>query len=469
MRLVIRARIFLCLALSAVSVYRSFADSPEGPSEGKPKLTHLSLEQLGNTEVTTVSKEPVKLNRTPAAIYVLTQEEIRRSGATRIPEALRLVPGVEVSRIDSNKWALGVRGFENRLSRSVLVLIDGRSVYTPLFAGVYWEVQDTLLEDVERIEVIRGPGGTIWGPNAVNAVINIISKKGRDTHGVLASAGGGSLDQGFFGFRYGGGNGNFDYRVYAKAFSRGYEFHPDRQHFDDWHMGQAGFRTDCEPRGRDTLTFQGDLYNGDAREKVGITTYSPPATAYVQQNAELSGGNLLGRWRRVINGGSDFQIETYFDHTRREESSFGEIRNTFDVDFLDHLTLPKRQNVLWGAGMRFSPSHFIQKVPTIVFKPHATDELYSLFAQDEVGIVRDRLWLTVGSKFLHNNYTGWELQPTARLLLAVNSRQSAWAAVTRAVRTPSRLEEDLKLTALISTSPKCLHALLATAISRRNA
>src|SRR5262249_6122218 len=191
--------------------------------------------------------------------------EIRRSGATSIPEALRLVPGVEVSRIDSSKWALGVRGFENRLSRSVLVLIDGRSVYTPLFAGVYWEVQDTLLEDVERIEVIRGPGGTIWGPNAVNAVINIITKKASDTHGVVASVGGGSLDQGFFGFRYGGGNGrNFDYRTYAKAFSRGYEFHPDQQHFDDWHMGQAGFRTDWQPRSRDTLTLQGDLYNGDA-------------------------------------------------------------------------------------------------------------------------------------------------------------------------------------------------------------
>lgn len=454
MRPLTRAGIFLCLMLAAAALQAGSAGGSPSSSESSPRLTHLSLEQLGNTEVTTVSKEPVKISRTPAAIYVLTQEEIRRSGATSIPEALRLVPGVEVSRIDSSKWALGVRGFENRLSRSVLVLIDGRSVYTPLFAGVYWEVQDTLLEDVERIEVIRGPGGTIWGPNAVNAVINIITKKASDTHGVLASVGGGSLDQGFFGFRYGGGNGrNFDYRTYAKAFSRGYEFHPDQQHFDDWHMGQAGFRTDWQPRSRDTLTLQGDLYNGDAREKVGLTSYSPPSVTYVQQDAQLSGGNLVARWRRVIDDGSDFQIETYYDQTRHLEPSYGEIRNTFDVDFLDHLSLPKRQNLLWGAGVRLSPSHFIQTGPSIIFKPHVTDELYSLFAQDEAEIVKDRLWLTIGSKFLHNNYTGWELQPTARVLVVLTSRQSAWAAVTRAVRTPSRLEEDVQLTAPISSNP----------------
>lgn len=221
----------------------------QGNDNPKPEvpLTQISLEELGEIEVTTASKQPVKASQTPAAIYVITQEDIRRSGATSIPEALRLAPGVEVARVDSNTWSLGVRGFGRALSRSVLVLIDGRTVYTPLFAGVYWQVQDTLLEDIERIEVIRGPGGTIWGANAVNAVINIITKNAKETYGTLISSGGGNLDQGFVNFRYGSGNGrNFNYRVYGKAFTRGPEFHSDGKQFDDWRMGQTGFRADLD-------------------------------------------------------------------------------------------------------------------------------------------------------------------------------------------------------------------------------
>ncbi len=437
-----------------IAAPKSWADAPQTGRNTEGGLKRLSLEQLGNTEVTTASKEPVKVTRTPAAIYVITQEDIQRSGATSIPEVLRLAPGVEVSRIDSDKWSLGVRGFESRLSRSVLVLIDGRSVYTPLFAGVYWEVQDTLLQDVERIEVIRGPGGTIWGANAVNAVINIITKNAKDTHGMLVSTGGGNLDQGFGSFRYGAGNGkNFNYRMYGKGFARGPQFHSDQRQFDDWTMGQGGFRTDWDLTNRDTLTFQGDLYNGDAGEKVGLTTYSPPAITYVQRAAELSGGNLVGRWQRVLNEGSDFQLQVYYDRTNRREPSLGEARDAFDIDFLHHLTLPKRQNFLWGAGAHMSPSTFIQTVPTVFFTPHVTDKLYSVFMQDEVGIVKDRLWATVGSKFLHNNYTGFEVQPTARLLWTPSPRQSVWAAVTRAVRTPSRVEEDLQVTGLIQANP----------------
>src|SRR5580700_1213870 len=192
---------------------------PGAQGQGPEALKTLSLEELSQIEVTTASKEPVKASRTPAAVYVITQEDIRRSGATSIPEALRLAPGVEVARIDSNTWSIGVRGFASALSRDVLVLIDGRTVYTPLYAGVYWQVQDTVLEDVERIEVIRGPGGTIWGANAVNAVINIITKSAKDTHGILVSTGGGNIDQGFINLRYGGGNDkSSNYRIYGKAF-----------------------------------------------------------------------------------------------------------------------------------------------------------------------------------------------------------------------------------------------------------
>src|SRR5437870_8648214 len=309
----------------------SWGDATETSETTEGRLTQVSLEQLGQIEVTTASKRPVKVSRTPAAIYVVTQEDIRRSGATSIPEALRLVPGVEVARIDSNTWSLGMRGFGSSLSRSVLVLIDGRSVYTPLFAGVYWQVQDTLLEDVERIEVIRGPGGTIWGANAVNAVINIITKNAKDTHGTLVSTGGGNIDQGFVNFRYGAGNGqSFNYRIYGKAFTRGPEFHPDRRQFDDWRMGQAGFRTDWNPNQRDSFTFQGDLYKGEAGERVVITNYSPPSVTTVEQNAELAGGNLLGRWKRLLRDSSDVQVQAYYDRTQRIEPSFGETRDTFD-------------------------------------------------------------------------------------------------------------------------------------------
>ncbi len=221
-------------------------DQAREGSEGQ--LKGLSLEQLGNIEVTTASKQPVKVSRTPAAIYVITQEDIRRSGATSIPEVLRLAPGVEVARIDAVKWSIGIRGFGSRLSRAVLVVIDGRTVYSPLYAGVYWEVQDTLMEDVDRIEIIRGPGATIWGPNAVNGVINIITKSSKDTHGEIVSAGGGN-EQRFLNFRHGAGNGaNFNYRVYGKAFTRGPEFHPDHKNFDDWQMGQGGFRMDWDLR-----------------------------------------------------------------------------------------------------------------------------------------------------------------------------------------------------------------------------
>src|SRR3982074_1213714 len=445
---------FLAFALSLVApLQKSWASVTETNDDD---LKQLSLEQLANVEVTITSKEPVTIARAPAAIYVLTSEDIRRSGATSIPEALRLVPGVEVARIDSNKWSLGVRGFAGRLSRSVLVLIDGRSVYTPLFAGVYWEVQDTLLEDVDRIEVIRGPGGTIWGANAVNGVINIVTKNSKDTHGMLVSVGGGNVDQGFVNFRIGSGNKdkNFNYRIYGKGFTRGSEFHSDGREFDDWRIGQGGFRTDWNLRQRDTLTIQGDLYEGVAGQRVGVTSYSPPSMTNVEQNAKLAGGNLLGRWRRDLATGSDIQVQAYYDRTNREDVNLAEARNTFDVDLLHHFVLPGRQDFIWGLGTRFSAGNATQVVPTVVLTPNEfTDKLYSAFIQDELPIIQTRLSLRRGSKFLHNNYSGFDIQPSARLLWTPRQQHSLWASVTRAVRTPSRVEEDLQLTGLFTSTP----------------
>jgi iron complex outermembrane recepter protein len=448
-------RIALCLVVLAGAVQESWADEPQPDPQTQGNLAHLSLEQLGNTEVTTVSKEPVKVARTPAAIYVITQEDIRRSGATSLPEALRLAPGVEVARIDSVKWAIGIRGFESRLSRAVLVLIDGRSVYSPLFKGVYWEVQDTLLEDIDRIEVIRGPGGTIWGANAVNGVINIITKNSKDTQGSIVSAGGGSVDQGLPGFRYGSGNDkNFSYRVYGKGIARGPEFHSDNDEFDSWWRTQGGFRTDWDATKRDSLTVQGDLYDSAAGESAQIASESPPSEVTVEKNAELSGGNLLGRWRRELGNGSDFQLQTYYDRVNRLQANQAEYRDTFDIDFVHHLILPGGQDFLWGLGARASVGRVPIIVPTYVFTPtERTDQVYSLFVQDQIPLIKERLWLTIGTKLVHSAFVGFDAEPTARLLWAPTVRRTFWAAVTRAVRTPSDVDEDLAATTLKSTDP----------------
>ena len=226
---------------------------------------------------------------------MITQEDIRRSGATSIPEALRLAPGVEVAQIDSDRWSIAIRGFAGQFSKSLLVLIDGRSVYTPLFSGVYWNVQNMMLEDVDRIEVIRGPGGTIWGSNAVNGVINIITKSANDTKGTLARLGGGSVDEGTGAVRYGGSVGkDFSYRIYGMGFINGPELHADRDGFDDWRTGQMGFRTDWKSGARDTFTVQGDLYRGVDGERTTIATFSPPAELTPDDNAFVSGGKS---WR----------------------------------------------------------------------------------------------------------------------------------------------------------------------------
>jgi iron complex outermembrane receptor protein len=440
--------LLLWLSLAGQTTRAQAIASDQKPDEN---LKHLSLEQLGNVEVTTASKEPEQVWRTPAAIYVITQEDIRRSGATSIPEVLRLAPGLEVARTDSDHWAVGVRGFGGQFSKSLLVLIDGRSVYSPLFAGVYWQVQDTLLEDVERIEVIRGPGGTIWGANAVNGVINIITKNTKDTHGTLVSMGGGNIDQGIGGVRWGGTNGKgLDYRVYGKGFIRGPEFHPDGSNFDHWKTGQLGFRTDWSLNTRDTLTLQGDMYEGLDGERVAISLYTPPSRQIFNGPHDVGGGNILGRWQRQFSKDSDIQIQGYFDRTTRHSPQLDEIRNTFDIDLLYHAALKGGQNVLVGIGGRWSPDTIVQKFATLDFQPHnETDSIYSGFLQDQITLVPNKLALTLGSKFEHNNYSGFEIQPNARLLWTPTPHQTFWAAVTRAVRTPSRLDQDLQLTLLL--------------------
>jgi len=443
----------LCLLVSCI-VACAFGATESSDQLGPGALKEMSLEELSQIEVTTPSKQPQKALKSPTAIYVITGEQIRRSGATSIPEALRLAPGVEVARIDANKWSIGIRGFGTRFSVGVLVLMDGRTVYSTLLAGTYWEVQDTNMDDIDRIEVIRGPGGTIWGPNAVNGVINIITKDSRDTHGTQVSAGGGNEEQGFTNLRYGSQHGSdFNYRFYAKGFTRGPEHHSDNRNFDDWREAQSGFRMDWSNGKRDSFTVQGDLYAEEAGESAGVVTYSPPASGVVDANANLSGGNVLARWTRKISPGDDIQVQAYYDRTNRFEPNFAEIRDTFDVDFIQHVDLPGRQEVSWGLGTRFSRAHNIEVVSGLTFQPaERTDQLLTGYVQDEIPLIEDRLTLTLGTKLLHTNFTGFGAEPSARLAWTPNNRQTFWTAWTHALRTPSDAEENFYLSGYLGST-----------------
>jgi iron complex outermembrane receptor protein len=430
-----------------------FAQGPSPDADNPVKK--LSLEELGNIEVTTAAKAPEQARKIAAAVFVITHDDIERSGATTIPEALRLAPGVEVARIDGNKWSIGIRGFGSRLSRSVLVLIDGRTVYTTLFAGTYWEVQDTVMDDIDRIEVIRGPGGTIWGPNAVDGVINVITKDSKDTQGTQASVGGGNVEQGFVNLRTGSGNGQgLTYRVYGKGYNRSGEFDGNGQNFDGWRAGQAGFRMDWQKNDHDTFTLQGDMYDEAAGESVVATSYTAPFSQTIDNDARLSGGNIMAHWKRQMDNGKDFQLQLYYDRTNRHESNFGDIRNTFDADFIERIPLPARQRLSVGAGARFSDGDELEVVTGLTFDPaDNTDQLLTAFIQDEIELVPHKLSVIAGTKLLHTNFTGVDLEPSVRLLWTPSEKQTIWTSFTRAVRTPADVERDFFLSGFQGLAP----------------
>jgi iron complex outermembrane recepter protein len=411
-------------------------------------LNHLKLEELMNVEVTSVSKRAEKLSEAPAAITLITAEELRRSGATSIPEALRQVPGMDVARLDAHDWAISARGFNDLFANKLLVLMDGRSVYTPLFSGVYWDVQDTLLEDIDRIEVIRGPGAALWGANAVNGVINIMTRPAEETQGLLLTGGGGSEERGFAGIRYGGSLGtNAYYRAYAKYFNRDDQVVPDGSDANDrWNMQRGGFRVDWKPSTEDQYTLQGDLYSGRAQQTFFLPTPNPPAFAETNRSSvDVTGGNVIGRWTRAFSDSADLKLQFYYDRTTRETAVLDEERNTIDVDLQHHFLWGERQDIVWGLGYRASAEK-IDSSYTGAFDPdQRTVQLFSLFGQDEITVMADRLHLTLGSKFEHNDFTGFEYQPSGRLSWTPSDRQTIWGSVSRAVRTPSLAEDDIRL------------------------
>ena len=444
------------LAVCSVLAQAIAADAPDTTptttATNKVNVMEMDLTELMKIPVFSPSKRPQKLSDAAAAIFVITQEDIRRSGATSIPEALRLAPGLEVARQDSHTWAISSRGFNDEFANQLLVLIDGRSVYTPLFAGVYWDVQDLVLEDINRIEVIRGPGASLWGANAVNGVINITTKSAKDTQGLLISGGAGNEERGFGSIRYGGKIGkNAFYRVYGKYLNRDNSVKPDGSDaHDSWSMWRGGFRFDLEPTGENTFTLQGDAYKGDLNQAVLVPLLDPPYGQELREKVEVAGGNLLGRFTHSFSQSSELAFKVYYDRTERDRVVFAERRDTFDLDLQHRFQVGDRQDFVVGLGYNLTSDELENRFAVSFDPTERTSSLYSAFVQDEITLIRDRLRLTLGTKVEHNDYTGWEIQPNARLSLNITKRQTAWFAASRAISTPSRAEDDIRINRLVA-------------------
>lgn len=409
-------------------------------------LTGRSLEDLMNIEVTSVSKTKQTLSHTAAAVFVISPEDITRSGATNIPDLLRMVPGVDVAQINANTWAVSVRGFNARFSSELLVMVDGRPVYTETFGGVFWDVLDLPMEDIERIEVIRGPGGSIWGANAVNGVINIITKKASETLGGLVVAGGGNTDQGFGTMQYGGRAGEqTDYRVYTKYLNQEHFPSPGGQDGGDgWHLLQGGFRTDSVLSSKDTLTFQGNIYTGREGQP---TTEFPSVTSSGPQNIELlanlSGGFIQGVWDHTSSPNSDTSLEVSWERYKLNDI-LREHRGTLDIDFQDRYSGWTGQNIVWGLTYRYSATDSDGGLTVSLIPAELGTHLFGSFVQDEITIVPDKFYLTVGAKIEHNYYTGFGFMPSARAAWVPTQHHTLWAAISKAERTPSSIDTSIR-------------------------
>ncbi len=436
--------------LQSISIYLLCISSVYSENNA---LQNLSVEELLNVEVTSVAKKAQSLNDAPAAIFVISHEDIKRIGATSIPEALRLAPGVDVARIDANKWAVSIRGFNGRLANKLLVLIDGRTTYTRAFAGVYWENQDVMLEDVERIEIIRGPGASLWGANAVNGVVNIITKHSADTQGGLLVAGAGNQEQGFGALRYGGKiNANTTARAYIKGFNRAENTTQSGIGANDsWGKIQSGFRMDSEFSLRDTVTFQGDAYYNHVNQNTRLPQTSPPYQNNFDEQIETFGGNLLLRQQHTFSSTSEYSLQLFYDFYQRDENYLKDSRHTIDIDFQHRFSFLELNDVIWGLGYRYQHDTIEANAIAQIHPVSRNDQLFSAFLQDEITMVDDYLWLTLGSKIEYNDYSGFEVQPTVRIMWAPHQQHRLWAGFSRAVRTPSRAEHDMDL--VIRMSP----------------
>ena len=419
--------------LLAVGLILSASPARAQQRDSLEALKQLTLDQLLNIEVMSVSRRPERLGQTASAIQVITQEDIRQSGASSLPEALRLATNLQVAQVDSRQWAISARGFNSTTANKLLVLIDGRTVYTPLFSGVFWDAQDVVLSDIERIEVISGPGATLWGANAVNGVINVITKDAKDSRGLMLVGGGGTKLRGLGSARYGGTLGSrAAYRIYGKGLARDPTLLPNGQEGpDDWHMGQGGFRLDWDASDRKRLSVQADLYDG----RIGQASAGDIA---------ISGGNLRAKWSYAVSTNSDVAAQMYYDRTHRDiPGTFGEDLDIYDVDLQHRVVLGRRHDVVWGAGYRLMNDRVTNSPGLAFLPPHVARQWVTAFVQDEIALAPERLHVTLGTKIEHNDYTGFEIQPSGRVNWTLSPSGTLWTAISRAVRTPSRIDREL--------------------------
>lgn len=414
------------------------------------EFLEMDISQLMQVTITSVAKKPQSILDASAAVFVITRDDIHSSGVTSIPEALRMAPGLQVARIGASKWAISSRGFNGYFSNKLLVMIDGRTVYSPSFSGTYWDMQNTLLEDIERIEVIRGPGATMWGANAVNGVINIITRNSADTVGGLATVGAGNKEQFLSGFRYGAAlNESVHGRLYM-TYNQHDSFtmwDDETDAYDSWKDLSAGFRLDGEHNKRDSWTVQGGVYGTDEKQAVEpFYITEPPFITTSYGSVDSRGFNLLGRWERKLSATDALKFQSYYDFTEREESYGGQLHKTVDVDLQYEKLVAEINNLTLGIGYRnisttFDPSFQIALKPT-----KRSDDLYSGFIQDVITLVPDTFWLTLGAKWEYNNYTGNEIQPTGRVMWQPSKSQAVWGSISRAVRTPSQFDRGGSIT-----------------------
>jgi iron complex outermembrane receptor protein len=434
------------LAFAAFLFFLLLFATPAGAEQSSVDLANQSLEDLMNVKVVSISKTEQSVSRSASAIFVITQEDIRRSGATNIPDLLRMVPGMDVASIDGNAWAITARGLNARFGNELFVMVDGRSVYTPSFGGVYWDSLDLPLEDIEHIEVIRGPGGSIWGTNAVNGVINIITKKASDTKGALVSAGGGNVDQGFGLAQFGGSLGQkTNYRVFTKYFDDDHLPAPGGgDGGDGWHSLTAGFRADSTLSSRDSLSFQGNLYSMRLGEPtVAFPTVTTPAPIPTELLVDSTGGYIQGEWSRAISDTSGTSLQISYGRYKRSDT-VGDDRGTLDVDFTDHFAWRERNDFVWGLSLLDSDANYDGTFFTSFIPPHLHHRVYSAFIQDEIALLPDQLYLTVGARLEHNFYTGFNVMPSARIAWTPTAKQTVWAAVSDAVRSPAEIDTNFR-------------------------